>query len=228
MEEEVDEVVGPRGEHDSDRVAVRHGHEAGEVTLGARRLAVERPRARSPDGGDEVPLRTYGHFASRDPLTDLVFERIMAGVSCRRYERTNEPVGEEIERDTPSTSKSAVSREFVARTRANLEALMVDGIELKGGTNVVALGITTDGVRIALGLWEGSTENATVATALLGPGRPWPGCRAGDPVRHRRRQGASQGDPGGLRRGRAGAALPTPQCAQSVGTACRGGDRGMS
>jgi transposase-like protein len=32
---------------------------------------------------------------------------------------------------------------------------------------VVALGITTEGVKIPLGLWEGSTENATVATALL-------------------------------------------------------------
>jgi putative transposase len=57
-------------------------------------------------------------------------------------------------------------------------AVMSDGIELKGRTNVVALRITTDAVKIPLGLWEGSTENATVATALhadlvergLGPG----------------------------------------------------------
>jgi Transposase, Mutator family len=48
-----------------------------------------------------------------------------------------------------------------------LAVLIVDGIELKGRTNVVALGITSDGIKIPLGLWEGSTENATVATALL-------------------------------------------------------------
>ena len=48
-----------------------------------------------------------------------------------------------------------------------LAVLMLDGIELKGRTNIVALGITTDSVKIPLGLWEGSTENATVATALL-------------------------------------------------------------
>jgi len=47
MEEEVVEVVGAKGKHDQERVAVRHGHEAGEVTLGGRRLAVERPRVRS-------------------------------------------------------------------------------------------------------------------------------------------------------------------------------------
>jgi putative transposase len=180
MAEEVDEVVGPRGKHDPDRTAVRHGHEAGEVTLGGRRVAVERPRVRSADGSEEVGLATYRHFADRDPLTRLVLEQMLAGVSTRRFERTREPVGAEVEAEARSVSKSAVSREFVARTRENLEALMsrrlddvrlavlmVDGIELKGRTNVVALGITTDGVKIPLGLWEGSTENAAVATALL-------------------------------------------------------------
>jgi putative transposase len=48
-----------------------------------------------------------------------------------------------------------------------LAVMMIDGIEIKGRTNVVALGITTEGVKLPLGLREGSTENATVATALL-------------------------------------------------------------
>ena len=47
MEAEVDEVVGPKGKHDPDRTAVRHGHEGGEVTLGGRRVPVSRPRART-------------------------------------------------------------------------------------------------------------------------------------------------------------------------------------
>ena len=59
LEEEVVEVVGPRGKHDADRVAVRHGHESGEVTLGGRRVGVERPRVRSADGQAEVRLATY-------------------------------------------------------------------------------------------------------------------------------------------------------------------------
>jgi len=141
---------------------------------------VERPRARSGDGEREVALQTYRHFADRDPLTRVVLEQMLAGVSTRRFERTREPVGAEVEVDARSTSRSAVSRQFVARTREHLEALMgrrlddarlavmmIDGIELKGRTNVVCLGITTEGVKVPLGLWEGSTENATVATALL-------------------------------------------------------------
>jgi len=180
MEEEVDEVVGPKGRWNRERSAVRHGHEAGEVTLGGRRVAVERPRARTADGESEVPLQTYEHFADRDLLSRVVLERMLAGVSTRRYQRTQEPVGEQVETKSRSTSKSSVSRAFVERTRdalaelmsrdlsdKRLAAMMIDGLELKGRTNVVALGITTEGVKIPLGLWEGSTENATVATSLL-------------------------------------------------------------
>ena len=180
MEEEVDEVVGAKGRHDPQRTAVRHGRESGEVTLGGRRVQVERPRVRSADGMSELPLRTYQHFASRDPLSRLVLEQMLAGVSTRRFRRTREPVGSEVEAAARSTSRSAVSREFVARTRENLlglmsrrlddvrlAALMLDGIELKGRCCLVCLGITSDGVKIPLGLWDGSTENATVARELL-------------------------------------------------------------
>jgi hypothetical protein len=83
LEEEVDEV-GPKGKHDPDRAAVRHGHETGEVTLGGRRVPVGRPRVRSADGGSELPLETYAHFADRDPLARVVLERMLAGVSTRR------------------------------------------------------------------------------------------------------------------------------------------------
>ncbi len=180
MDEEVDEVVGPKGRHDPDRTAVRHGRESGEVTLGGRRVAVGRPRVRSADGSREVRLQTYEHFASRDPLARVVMERMLASVSTRRYASTGEPVGSQVEAKQRSTSKSSVSRTFIERTRRSLGELMsrrlddvrlavmmLDGLELQGRTNVVALGITTEGVKIPLGLWEGSTENATVATALL-------------------------------------------------------------
>src|SRR5687768_17531710 len=180
LEAEVDEVVGPKGKHDPDRTAVRHGHDAGEVTLGGRRVPVSRPRARTADGEREVELDSYAHFAARDRLADVRLQRMLAGVSTRRYARTGEPVGTEIDAVCRSTSKSAVSREFVSRTREHLLELMsrplddlrlavvmLDGIELKGRCCVVALGIDTDGVKHPLGLWDGSTENATVATTLL-------------------------------------------------------------
>jgi putative transposase len=180
MAEEVNEVCGPKGKHDPTRVAYRHGGDEGEVTLGSRRVGVRRPRVRAKDGSGEVPVATYEHFASRDVLSAVVLERMLAGVSTRRFVRTQEPVGERVETGARSTSKSAVSRSFVARTAETLKALMsrrlddvrlavlmIDGVVLKDHTNVVALGITTDGVKVPLGLWEGSTENKTIATALL-------------------------------------------------------------
>jgi len=180
MEEEVDDVVGPKGKWNPERTAVRHGHEDGEVTLGGRRVEVQRPRVRTADGESEVQLSTYEHFADRDPLARVVLERMLAGVSTRRYRRTQEPVGEQVEQKARSTSKSAVSRTFVERTREamgelmsrqlgdlRLAVMMLDGLELKGRMMIVALGISTEGVKIPLRLWEGSTENATVATALL-------------------------------------------------------------
>ena len=84
LEEEVDEVVGPKGKHDADRIAVRHGHEQGEVPLGGWRVGVERPRVRTADGSGGVTLATYGHFADRDPLSRVVLERMLVGVSTRR------------------------------------------------------------------------------------------------------------------------------------------------
>ena len=180
LEQEVDELVGPKGKWNPDRSAVRHGHENGEVTLGGRRVPVKRPRARTVDGESELPLQTYEHFADRDALEEVVLERMLAGVSTRQYRRAQEPVGEQLETDARSTSKSAASRVFVARTRQQLwklmrrplsdlrlAVIMLDGIELHGYTNIVALGITTEGEKLALGLWDGSTENAAVAAALL-------------------------------------------------------------
>jgi putative transposase len=180
MEAEVDEVVGPKGKWNPDRSAKRHGHERGSMTLGGRRVEVSRPRIRTADDERELPVKTYAYFADRDPLTVVVMNRMLAGVSTRKYAGVGEPVGEEVERQSRATGKSTVSELFIERTRTALEELMgrrledvrlavmmLDGMEIADRTHVVALGITTDGVKIPLGLWEGSTENATLARSLL-------------------------------------------------------------
>ena len=180
MEVEVTEVVGPKGKHNSERTAKRHGHERGSMTLGGRRTEVSRPRMRTADDEHELPVHTYEYFADRDPLTRAVMDRMLAGVSTRKFQVVGEPVGEEVEASSSSTSKTAVSEMFIERTQTALSELMsrrledvrlavmmLDGIEIADRTHVVALGITTEGVKIPLGLWEGSTENAPLARALL-------------------------------------------------------------
>jgi putative transposase len=180
LDADVDRLVGPRGRHDPERIAVRHGTQPGQVTLGGRRVRVDRPRVRRADGAGELPLPTWQAFAGTQLLDRLALERMLAKLSTRRYAAGLEPVGGQVEQTASSTSKSAVSRRFVAATEhalaellaadlsgLDLVALMVDGIKVAEHCCVVALGITGDGTKVPLGLAEGATENATVVTDLL-------------------------------------------------------------
>jgi transposase-like protein len=180
MELEVEEVVGPKGKHNPDRSAKRHGHEDGSLTLGGRRVRVRRPRMRTADDERELPVQAYEYFADRDPLARAVMDRMLAGVSSRKFAQVGEPVGSEVEQSCSATSKTSVSEMFVDRTATalgdlmsrrledvRLAVMMIDGMEIAERTHVVALGIGTGGVKIPLGLWEGSTENATLARTLL-------------------------------------------------------------
>jgi putative transposase len=179
FEAEIAEVAGPKGKHDPNRAAVRHGSGRGSVTLGGRRLAVDRPRARTLDG-HEVPLASYTHFAAEDVLTRVVMERMLAGVATRRHARVAEPVGTVVDKEAKSTSRSAISRRFVKQTETalaelmardltgeDIKVLMLDGEHMAERCVVVALAITADGTKKPVGLWDGSTENKTVVRSLL-------------------------------------------------------------
>ena len=186
LEEEVDGVVGPKGKWNPDRTAVRHGHGDGEVTLGGRRVQVKRPRVRTVDGESELALVSYEYFAGRDPFEGVVLERMLAGVSTRRYGRAQEPVGEQLEADARSTSKSAASRMFVARTHRG--AVAADDSSAVRPTSRGdharrdraarihlhrRAGNLDRGREAGVRAVGGSTENATVAAALLADlGRP--------------------------------------------------------
>jgi putative transposase len=180
LDQDVTRLVGPKGRHNLDRAAVRHGSEPGQVTLGGRRVRMRRPRVRTADGRRELPVPTYQAFAATELLGQLALERMLAKLSTRRYQVGLEPVGADVERAAAGTSKSAVSRRFVAQTEhalvellaqdltgLDLVALLVDGIRVAEHTCVVALGITIDGTKIPLALAEGATENTTVVTEVL-------------------------------------------------------------
>ncbi len=179
MEADVTALCGPRGRHDPDRAATRHGTERGSVTLGGRRVPVSRPRVRATDGSGELAVPAYELFSSTEVLGRMAMERMLAGLSSRRYPVGLEPVGAVVEAEARAASKSAVSRKFVAMTETalaellaadlsglDLVALMVDGVHFAEHCCVVALGIGIDGVKHPLALVEGSTENATLVTEL--------------------------------------------------------------
>ncbi len=108
MEAEVTEVVGPKGRWNAERSASRHGHEAGSMTLGGRRVPVSRPPVRSLDG-KEMPVTTYEYFAARDPLQRAVMDRMLAGISTRKFAQVGKPVGSDVKASARSKAKSTVS-----------------------------------------------------------------------------------------------------------------------
>ena len=176
LEEDRTAICGPRYAHEPDRPASRAGTVRGEVVLGGRKIAIERPRARTAAG--EVSLPTFQTMAQCDPLDRRVVEQMLVGVATRQYARSLEVLPAELA--SRGTSKSAVSRRFVAKTQAQLETwqarplddlpiavLLLDGVHVGEHCLIVALGITEDGTKHALGLWDGSTENSTLCQSLL-------------------------------------------------------------
>ena len=176
LEEDRTVICGPRYAHEPDRSASRAGTTRSEVVLGGRKVSIQRPRVRTAVG--EVPLPTFQTMAAIDPLDRRVVEQMLIGVATRQYARSLEPLGPAMK--SRGTSKSAVSRRFVARTAAQLAAwqrapldtldlvaLLIDGVHVGDHCLIVALGIAADGQKHALGVWDGSTENATVCQGLL-------------------------------------------------------------
>ena len=174
LEDDRTAICGRRYQHQANRQASRAGTVPSEVVLGGRKVQIRRPRVRTE--GEEVALPLA--FADTDPLNRRVVEQLLVGVATRQYGRSLEPTGAAIR--TRGTSKSAVSRRFVAKTAAQLDAwrstaldeldlvaLVMDGVQVSEHCIVVALGIDATGRKHALGLWEGSTENTTMCQSLL-------------------------------------------------------------
>jgi transposase-like protein len=177
LEEDRTALCGPKNKPQEERQAYRHGHDEGQVVLGGRKIRMNKPRVRSVEG-EELELPHWREFRQEDPLSQRVIEQMLVGVSTRNYDRSLEPMPEGIE--TRATSRSAVSRQFVARTRVQVEkflsrrlddldlaVIMLDGTGMGDHVLVVALGIDAAGRKHVLGVTEGSTESEQVCRGLL-------------------------------------------------------------
>ena len=177
MEHDRTTLCGPIDQHDAARSAVRAGSAPSAVTLGGRRIAMRRLRARSLDGR-ELDLPSFAFAAGRDPLDDHVLEAVAAGVSTRDYRASLDrlPDGEH----EGSISKSSVSRRFVALTQKRMDdwlstpighlgirVVMIDGKAFREHCMLIAIGLDARGNKHILGVREGTTENSGVVKAML-------------------------------------------------------------
>jgi putative transposase len=177
LEEERGALCGPRYQHDRLRHALRAGSVPSSLSLGGRRVEVDRPRARSVNG-QELSLPSWRAWSGRDPLERRAIEQMLVGVSTRRYARSLEPLPSELK--VGGIGKSAVSQRFVIGTARKLSgllqrrcegleliAVMIDGVRFADHVVLAAVGIDLNGKKHVLGLREGATENAASCKALL-------------------------------------------------------------
>lgn len=174
LDADVTVLAGPKGKHQTERSAYRHGTEKSRVVMGGEKVSVERPRIRSVEGV-ELPIPTLNMFQQEDPLNRAILERLLCGISTRKYARTLDNAPD----DASCVSKSEVSRRFAAGLEAQMEAffnrpiegsypaMMLDGLELGKLTVVAAMGIDSEGKKRILGLVEGGSENSEMVKALL-------------------------------------------------------------
>ena len=144
--------------------------------LGGRKVSIQRPRVRTAAG--EVALPTFQTMAATDPLDRRVVEQMLVGVATRQYARSLEPLGPGMTSRGRARAPSAAASWRAPRrssqpgrvrrsTALDLVAVLIDGVHVGDHCLIVALGIAADGQKHALGLWDGSTENATVCQGLL-------------------------------------------------------------
>jgi putative transposase len=175
MEEEVRALVGERSQPQPERSANRWGTEKGYCVVMGQKVPVDRPRVRTTEDR-EVRLGTYEMFHRGEPLTETVWEKLMLGLSTRKYGQAVRQFAEAY-----GLEKSAISEHFIEASRTKLQemlerkldklklcALLIDATPFAGQQMVAALGISQDGRKTILGIRQGATENATVVGELLG------------------------------------------------------------
>jgi putative transposase len=164
-----------RGRRDGE--VIWHGRQPGQVRLSDRKLKVQRIRLRRRGGGTgaEVAVPAYEALKAHDRTGARMLEILLSGVSTRNYAKVLPEMAESV-----GLSRSAVSREFIAASADQLQALCerrlegleilivyIDGIRFAGHHVMVALGVDPTGKKHLLGVREGASENATVVTELL-------------------------------------------------------------
>src|SRR6202045_4417981 len=169
MQEEVRELAGERSQRQPERTASRWGSGQGYCGVMGKKVPMRRPRVRTVED-KEVRLGSYEMFHRGEPLTETVWEKLMLGLSTRKY-------GQAIRQFTEAygLEKSAVSEHFIEASRTKLKemmerrldktrlcALLIDATPFQGQQMVAALGIDEYGGKIILGIRQGATENATV------------------------------------------------------------------
>jgi transposase-like protein len=170
---EREEIAGP-DYYPTDPDLQKWAHEEGSLYLGDQKVKVKRPRLRHVEHG-EVTLQSYARLRAPGAFSEELLEKILRGVSAQKYTETVLDATQAF-----GVSPSAVSQKMVSltaqklktfRTRSLAEcmpfALFLDTVHRGGEAFLVALGVDLSGEKMALGFWQGSSENHEICEALF-------------------------------------------------------------
>lgn len=165
LQNELMRLAGEKGRHGKKNV--RWGRQWGSVYMLDQKVPVRIPRVRNKGWNIEVPLQLYQKLQQPYRENEQALKRLLNGLSMNRYAESAEIVPEVF-----GLSASNMSRRFKISTAAKLERLMsrdlgsydftvilIDGKRFAEEGIVVAVGITTDGKKIILGISQMNTEN---------------------------------------------------------------------
>ena len=171
--EEVEDLCGKRFSRKADDLCHRGGSDDGSIIIHGQRVVVKKPRVRS--GGEEINLESYSALQDYDLLCERVMKHMLSGVSTRNYNGLLDEIS-----NSTGLKKSSVSKAFKEGSQVALDeinnrdlstyefvAVMIDGIGFGDRTVIAALGITTQGKKLVIGLREGDTENSAVCIDFL-------------------------------------------------------------
>ena len=173
---EREEVAGP-DYYPTDPAFKKWAHEEGSLYLGDQKVKVTRPRLRHVEHVEhgEVTLQSYARLRTPGAFSEELLEKILRGVSAQKYAETVLQAGEAL-----GVSASTVSRKLVDLTATKLKAfqersladfkpfaVFLDTIHRGGEAFLVALGVDVSGEKMALGFWQGASENHEICEALF-------------------------------------------------------------
>lgn len=176
LEQEVEELCGPRYRHEKphDGRYSRYGYNPGSVRMGPEKVPIEVPRVYDKEEERHRSLESYQALGALPAPEDRIMKAVLYGLGTRDYEGVISQLAESF-----GMSSSTVSRAFIERSRKALEtfekrkleeeylALFVDGKALSREQMVIALGITSRGQKVPLGVIQCGSENAASVCGLL-------------------------------------------------------------
>ena len=174
LEQEVEQLCGPMYKHTASENS-RWGSQKGSIILANQHIALERPRVRNTVTGREVSLSTYEEFQKPELFEEQVFQEGLKKVSQRDYEKGLSKIANSF-----GFKKSTVSRRWIKATSKKLDELQtrslseldirtvfIDGKRFHKFGVIVALGVSSEGRKYVLGIYQASSENHQSCLNLL-------------------------------------------------------------